>query len=77
MHKPYFGLISHFKVLMGQVRYLIVLIPDLCPYAFLTMYVCQFGQNQPTGSEDSVWKWLIFSLCKMVTLKIRIKVTKI
>ena len=36
------------------------------------MYLCKFGQNPPTGSElKSVGKADIYSLYRMVTLKIR------
>ena len=26
------------------------------------MYLCEFGQNSPTGLEDSVQEWLIFTV---------------
>ena len=32
------------------------------PNVLLTKYLCKFGQNSSTGSEDSVWKWLTFTV---------------
>ena len=34
-------------------------------------FLCEFGQNPPTGSGDRVQTRLIFSLYSLVTLKIR------
>ena len=36
-----------------------------------TMCLCKFSQNPPSGSEVTVWERLLFSLYKMVTLRIR------
>ena len=45
--------------------------------ALPTMYLCKFGQNPSTGSEDNAWKpYLDISKCQC-DLENKVKVTKI